>query len=616
MKNPLLRAVAFFVRRLLGSIASVPVIITLLFWVFHVGPGGAMWVYQLLPAEVQRRIIQEYGLDQPIWTQYFNFMGRILTGNYGTSFASSGAAVGDVVGARMSNTLQLWGLTMLFVVLLALLILGLGLAVLWLRGRAPLLGNGLRRLGQCIASLKFLTPALVVGVVLYVILAVKLRVFPVGGMYDLRTGPGDPGDFLKHAFLPALSLALLPAYLVARSVAGEFAHYADRRNVGKGLLIGHVAARFVADGLIQGIGLLGGALVIETLFSWPGLGYLLARSVTNRDYPVIVGGVMTLLWLTLVLRLLSDLFRAVSLGLSARLDKGAEERKPRPARPLDRVLGIAWVVFVVLLVLVPLVVGLGGAFIAPYDPIKQSPSAVRLPPSAAHLLGTDSLGRDVLSRLLYAMRLDLGLALVVTLVAFVPAMLGGLLAGLLARCRALWADLLDGLVMFPVEILAALPGVVLLVVVLSSMVVMNVKKTPVETFSLAVVFYTLFYTMPRLMRLVREGTATVSSRGGVGWAILRLLGVVIAAGLVGPALTLFALFAMSFLGLGEATPTAQLGSMVRDGLVYARTVDVPVGVLAPALAIVFLTGGWFLLAETVLSKVGVHKRESWLDVNR
>jgi len=616
MKNPLLRAVAFFVRRLLGSIASVPVIITLLFWVFQVGPGGTMWVYQSLPIEVQRRIIQEYGLDQPILTQYVNFVGHVLTGNYGTSFASRATTVGDVIGARMPNTLQLWGVAMLFVLLLSLLILGLGLAVLWLRGRVPLLGNGLRRLGQGIASLKLLVPTLAVGAVLFVILAVRLRIFPVGGMYDLRTGPGDPGDFLKHAILPALSLALLPAYLLARSLAGEFAHYAERRNVSRGLLLGHIIARFVADGLVQGIGILGGILVIETLFAWPGLGYLITRSVTNRDYPVIVGSVMTLLWLTLLLRLLSDLFRAVSLGLSARLDRATEEPKARPSPALNRVLGIAWVVLAVLLLLVPLVVGLGGASIAPYDPVKGVPSAVRLPSGTEHLLGTDSLGRDVLSRLLYATRRDLGLSLVVTLEAFIPAMLGGLLAGFLARCRALWADLLDGLVMFPVEMLAALPGMVLLVVVLSSMVVMNVKKPPVETFTLAVVFYTLFYTMPRLMRLVREGTATVSSQGGVGWMLLRLLGVVVAAWLMGPALTLFALFTMSFLSLGEAPPTPQLGSMIIENLASARTVNLPVSVLAPALAIIFLSGGWFLLAETVLSKAGVHRRESWLDINR
>jgi peptide/nickel transport system permease protein len=601
------------VRRLLGNLGSLLVVVTLLFVVFQTMPGGLSTLGAGLPTEVRDRLRREYGLDQPVMTQYANFMGHMLTANYGTSFSTKQPA-SDLMGERAGNTLKLWGVAASFSVLLSLVILVPGLLVLWLRGKARLLGNGLGRLGQCIASLKFLIPALAAGAVLFAILAVKLRVFPASGMSSPGMAPSDLGDFLKHAFLPALSLALLPAYLVARSVAGEFAHYTDRRNVNRWLFVGHAAARFVADSLIQGIGILGGVLVIEALFAWPGLGRTIYQAVTTRDYPVLLGATMTLLWLTLILRVFSDLFRAVSLGLSAWLDGKAEERKPRPARSQHRVLGIAWVLLAVLLVLVPVVIGLGGASFVPYDPSLQSVRDRLLPPGGGHLLGTDTLGRDVLSRLVYAMRLDLGIALLMTLMAFIPATLGGLLAGFLARRKALWADLLDGLVMFPAEALATLPGLLLLVAASGTWLAMR-KDAPVSWLPLAV-FVAGLYVLPRVMRMVREGTATIPTQSSAGRTVLYFLGMLGAVLLIAPTLGLFALSAIAFLGLGETPPAAQLGSMIQESLASARTVDLPWGILAPALALVFLSGGWFLLAETVLSKVGVHKRESWLDINR
>jgi peptide/nickel transport system permease protein len=622
MGNPILRAAVFFARRLLGNLGSVLVIVTLLFLALWLGPAGLSAVVQRgpLPREILARLDQHWGaaVDQPLPVQYANFTGRMLIGDFGPAFSSRTRSVNEITGSVMPNTLKLWGAAVLFSLLPSLLILGLGLLVLWLRGRVPLLGNGLRRLGQWIASGWLLVPVLATTVVLWVILAVELRIFPVARMAE---SGADLAEEFKYLFLPALSLAILPAYLVARSVAGEFAHYADRRNIREALpivlLIGNAASRLVADGLIQGIGILGGILLIELLFAWTGIGRFLSTAVVNHDIPVMLGAAMNILWIALALRLLSDLFRAVSLGLSAWLDGKVEEPEPRPVPALDKVLGIVWVVIAVLLVLLPLVVGLGGAFVAPYDPTPARLTGNRLPPSAEHLLGTDPLGRDILSRLLHAMRLDLGTAIGMTLAAFIPAALGGLLAGFLARRRTVWADVLDGLVMFPAEALVALPGLVLLIMVSVNWMIAGRGAEEVWKDWLAMAIYIVaLYMLPRMMHMIREGTASVSLQGGTGWIVLRLAGVIGAALLAAPGLGLFALVAVEFLGLGILPPHADLGGMVRTGLLSVRVEEWHWSVLAPTFAIVFLSGGWFLLAETVLSKVGMHKRESWLDVNR
>ncbi|MBU0493310.1 MAG: ABC transporter permease subunit [Chloroflexi bacterium] len=614
MKNPILRALVFSWRRFLGYLGSLLVVVTLLFVLLQVGPGGmTSLIAPRLNAEARAQISQEWGLDRPWPEQYGNFVSRMLTGDYGTSF-TMGAPVTEVFERYATNSIQLWLLAVLFSLVPAFIILGLGLLTLWLRDRMPLLGNGLRRLGQWLAAGWLLVPVMVTGVTLWAILAMGTQIFPLSGMYNPREGQ-NLGQLLQHAFLPALSLALLPAYLVARSVAGEFAHYAGRRDVNTPGLVIHAICHLLAAGLIQGVGILGGLVVIEIVFSWPGIGRLLYQAASERDLPLLLGLTMIALWAALLLRVFSDAFRVISLGLSGWLDAHSQTVERRPAPRLDRVLGLVWVILAVVLVLVPLLVGLGGASIAPYDPLAASARERLAAPGGAHLLGTDQLGRDVLSRILYAMRLDLGQAILMALGALVPAALVGLLAGFFARQRTVWADLLDGLLMFPAEALTTLPGFALLLVVSSTWVAMS-RDAPIDWLPMTILIGAL-YVLPRLMRLLREGAATIPTQGGSGRTILRLLGMSGGALLVAPALGLFALSTMAFLGLGTAPPAATLGSMIRESLQFAaRAEGLPWATLIPAFAIVFLTGGWFLLAETVLTKIGVHKRESWLDINR
>jgi len=614
VKNPILRAIMFFWRRFFGNLGSLLVVIALLFALLQMSPGGMSGLIDpRLDAQTRARLSQELGLDRPLPEQYGNFVSRLLAGDYGTSFAMRGP-VNELLQRYVSNTIQLWLLAILFSLAPGLIILGIGLLTLWLRDKVPLLGNGLRRLGQWLAAGWLLVPAMVTGVVLWAILAFGTRTFPTGGMYDPQVGQSLE-QVLQHAFLPALGLALLPAYLVARSVAGEFAHYANRRNVSASGLAGHAICRLLADGLIQSIGILGGLIVIEMLFNWPGIGRLLSQAASRQDIPLLLGCAMTMLWIALILRVLSDAFRAISLGLSAWLDAKTEAIPPRPASTLSKVLGIVWVLLAVVLVLAPLLVGLGGAFFAPHDPMTTSVGDRFLPPGGEHLLGTDRVGRDVLSRLLYAMRLDLGLALLMMLVALIPAALLGSLAGFFARRQTLWADLLDGLVMFPAEALVALPGFVLLIVASSTWLAMS-KDAPVRWLPMAL-FVAVLYVLPRMVRLFREGAATISTQGGPGWTILRLVGTASAVLLVTPTLGLFALAVLGFLGLGVRPPDATLGSLILESIQFAAgTSGIPWATMIPTFAIVFLSGGWFLLAETVSSKTSVHKRESWLDINR
>ncbi|MBV9119893.1 MAG: ABC transporter permease [Chloroflexi bacterium] len=218
------------------------------------------------------------GLDQPIPAQYFSWLGHIARLDFGTSFAS-GQPVASEFLDRLPATLELTGAALLLTILLGL---GSGLVAVRRRGWTE-------RLIRFAALMGSSAPSYWVGLLLISLFSVKLGWLPVAGITSWQS-----------LLLPALALALayipLQARLFRASLLAALAEPLARVAFGKGLsaravLLRHALPRALGPN-IQALGLaagqmIGGAIVIETVFSWPGVGQLATESLLRRDYPIV-----------------------------------------------------------------------------------------------------------------------------------------------------------------------------------------------------------------------------------------------------------------------------------------------------------------------------------------
>ena len=608
MKSPKLRGFLSFPRRLVWFLLALLVMVFIIFAFWRVGVGDpSLWLGQNATPEQVETAARRLGLDEPLWRQCALYLGRTLRGDFGPSSLTGRPVVGEM-RQLLPSTLRLLGFSVLIGMGLSLLIILLGVLVLAVRRKVPVLAFILPGLGQVGVSLGIAIPAFLLSLLLLSRFAFVLAWLPAGGWADL----GSERSFdLRHAVLPALTLAILPSCLVARSVLGEIAQYWSSPASSRGALIVHAALSCVRNGLIQIVGMVGGAVLVEPVFLLPGIGRLLLRALQVRDFLMIHGLVYLFLGLALIPRAMAGLVQGVDGFAMSKLREVAPEaaaqthaERPRYAR----VLGWLWIALCLLLVLVPLAQGIAGYLTGAGRVHALSVGDRNLPPGSEsdagdiYAWGTDHMGRDVRSRALYALGLNLGSSLLLALIVLIPALLGGVLTGFLVERGRIWTDLLDDLLMFPVDVLTPLPGLILLVYVLS------VTGSGLRN---SLVSMGLIFLLPRCVRGVRNSWIGAYSKGSI-WR--RLGGIVLSTLVFGTGLAFLTQLALGFLRLGVQPPSPDLGAVFAEGVQYMRMA--PHVVLRPGWMLLTATLGWFLLADTLLSKFGIRRRETWMELNR
>lgn len=268
---------------------------------------------ELLPTADRARLQTEFGLDQPLPLQYLRYMGELVTGNLGYSFQKH-QKVSDIILSRIGWTLLLTITALLLSTLIGTL---LGALAAWKRGRW--LDVGLTGLAVFIESL----PAFWLGMTLVALLAVQFQLFPSFGAitpWVSKSGWAWVGDVLHHLALPLLTLTLVsfPAtYLTMRAALsttlGEpYILVARAKGLSeRRIALGHAvrsALLPVATVFTLNLGFaVGGATVVETVFSYPGLGRTLYEAVLSRDYPLMQGIFLVLTISIVAANLLADL---------------------------------------------------------------------------------------------------------------------------------------------------------------------------------------------------------------------------------------------------------------------------------------------------------------------
>ena len=307
---------AYVLRRLAISIGLIWTVATLIFLVLRMIPGDPA---ELLlssggvapdPAQVLE-LRERLGLEAPLLQQYASFIGQLLRLDLGTSLTDD-YPVMDEIAKRLPRTIEL----ILAATILAVAI-GMPLGVVAAQRR----GSGMDRTLSAVASFNQSLPVFVTGTLLILVFAQQLRWVPAGGYVAFAQ---DPARHMTNLLMPAVTIAIGLSTVVFRMTRASVLETLDRDWVrtarAKGLAPRHVVRRHVLRnslgpvvtviGLQMGT-LLGGTVLVEYVFNWPGLSGYLVRAVEQRNYPEVQGIVLVICALFVFLNLVVDLLYAV-----------------------------------------------------------------------------------------------------------------------------------------------------------------------------------------------------------------------------------------------------------------------------------------------------------------
>jgi peptide/nickel transport system permease protein len=305
---------AYALRRLLLAVPVLFGVSVLVFAVLHLAPGDPAAI--MLGAQATKedvvRLHRDLGLDQPLVIQYVRWMGHVLQGDLGRSIPLGRAVLPEVL-LRFKATLVLTAGALLIAILL-----GLAAGIV----SAVKQYTWLDRISMGVAVTGVSLPVFWTGIMLILLFALQLRWFPSSGM----SSPYGSGvaDVLWHLVLPAVTLGTASAAALARLTRSSVLEIIRQDYVrsarAKGLAERAVIARHVLKNAINPIitvlglqvgFLLGGAILTETVFSWPGLGSMMVRAIQARDYPLVQGGVLLIATTFVLVNLVVDLLYAV-----------------------------------------------------------------------------------------------------------------------------------------------------------------------------------------------------------------------------------------------------------------------------------------------------------------
>jgi len=293
---------SYAIRRLLGAIPTLLIIVTLTFFVMRLAPRGPFDQEQSLPPQIRANLQAAYGLDQPLPVQYWRYLQGVARGDFGPSVRYRDFTVSELIGRGLPVSATL-GLVALALSILVGIPLGTLAA---LRHERPL-DHALR----FVALVGLALPSLVIAPLLALVFGVKLGWLPVGGW--------EPGS-VRTLVLPAVALALPLIAFVSRLTRASvlevltsgYIRTARAKGMPEFIVVTRHALRPALLPVVSYLGpataaVLTGSLVVETFFNIPGMGKYLVQGALNRDYTLVMGFVVVYAALTLLMNLLVDL---------------------------------------------------------------------------------------------------------------------------------------------------------------------------------------------------------------------------------------------------------------------------------------------------------------------
>lgn len=296
----------FILKRLLGAIPTLLILITIAFFMIRVAPGGPFDADKTLPPEVQANLDAKYNLDQPLFTQYLNYLGSVLRGDLGPSFQYSDFTVNELIAEGFPVSIQLGASALALALLFGVLI---GTTAAWYQNTRldyALMGTAMTGIA---------IPNFVLAPILILIFAVYFGWLPAGGW-----GNGE----LRNMVLPVIALSLPYMAYVARLTRGsmvetlrsDFVRTARAKGLPEWKIIGKHSLKVALLPVVSYLGpaaaaILTGSVVIEQIFGLPGMGRYFVQGALNRDYTLVMGVVIVIGLLIVLFNLMVDIVYAL-----------------------------------------------------------------------------------------------------------------------------------------------------------------------------------------------------------------------------------------------------------------------------------------------------------------
>lgn len=301
----------YILKRLLSAIPVLFGLTIIVFLIMAMIPGDpalAILGAYATPENIAK-VNQQLGLDRPLWIQYFTWLGNLLHGDFGRSYNLNRPVLDEVL-ERFNATLILAGTSLVICSILGLLA-GIVSAV--------------RQFGWADRAITFLVligisiPSFWLGLLLILLFAVTWRLLPASGMFAIYGG-GDLPDLMAHLIMPAFTLSVVATGVIARLTRAamlevlrqDYIRTARAKGVSERRVIYKHAFKTALVSVIPVIGIqagfvLGGAVYIETVFQWPGIGGMLVKAISTRDILLVQGGVLVVATSYVLFNLLADL---------------------------------------------------------------------------------------------------------------------------------------------------------------------------------------------------------------------------------------------------------------------------------------------------------------------
>jgi peptide/nickel transport system permease protein len=303
----------FIIRRVIQAIPTLLGIITLTFLISRLAPGDPIRLVtfglDMTGAEIEE-IRRNYGLDRPLHEQYVRYMWDTLRLDFGYSIIYPGQTPTSMLLARMPNTVMLAVVALMWQILI-----GVPLGIIAAINRGKVVDQVIR----FFATVGHAVPDFWMGLIFIILFAVGLRWMPSQGVLTIGKDQWDIADRLRHILMPSLVLAFTGIALYARLLRTEmlevlrqdYVRTAQAKGLAERLVVVRHALRNALIPVVTSLGgilagLISGALIIEQIFTWPGLGQFTYQAVVAKDYPVVQAGVIISSVLLVVSYILRD----------------------------------------------------------------------------------------------------------------------------------------------------------------------------------------------------------------------------------------------------------------------------------------------------------------------
>jgi oligopeptide transport system permease protein len=296
----------YILKRLLGAIPTLFILVTIAFFMIRVAPGGPFDADKTLPPEVQANLDAKYNLDQPLLTQYVQYLASVLRGDLGPSFQYSDFTVNELIAEGFPVSIQLGTSALALALLFGVAI---GTIAAWRQNSTldyALMGSAMTGIA---------IPNFVLAPILVLVFAVYFGWLPAGGW-----GKGE----IRNMILPVIALALPYMAYVARLTRGsmvetlrsDFVRTARAKGLPEWKILGKHSLKVAILPVVSYLGpaaaaILTGSVVIEQIFGLPGMGRYFVQGALNRDYTLVMGVVIVIGLLIVVFNLIVDIIYAL-----------------------------------------------------------------------------------------------------------------------------------------------------------------------------------------------------------------------------------------------------------------------------------------------------------------